>query len=666
MQHLLKSHQIEKQILQVISNSDVLGILNNLASITAELFQVDACGIISGDVDSTKNLNFGWWRNETLTERGAGETPAYPIEVLTKSKQATPSQGVVPSTVAEADQLSQLWSDSIFSKSVIAAAHVKSHLAFSVNIFNQNCCAKTSLNIITSFQGKVNGAVILLQSHTYNWTHSEKQLLEQVSAAMAIAISHFQLQQKAQTKTQYQNLLSRLSHEISHNSDLDFLFNLVLSEIGQVLQLDYGKVLTLKYKDPLFSHRNRQKAVKASVQVAYYWSNQEQDAKCWRNFSFKLADSPWCQKAFAQAPEALLVNQEANFPDLATDLLPDGAPLAKSSALLMVPLMGKNTSESQPALVLGFLVLEKAKAYDWTAEEVDLINWIAIQMSIAMIHNRTLNQVQSIVEERTAQLKWSLDVQAKLSEKMRQQIQQLQQLNELKDDFLSSMSHELKTPLTSMKMAIKMLRQPLSEAMRDKYLNILEQEWDREYNLIKDLLTLQKVESGELTFTPQELDFNQITEELAIAFTSKWHGDRGLTLETYLDEPNLSFYSDLDSLNHILNELLLNAGKYAEPDTAVSLSASSHRTLKGQEIEIAIGNDGAGIAQDELPYIFDKFRRGKGVTDRAVPGTGLGLTLVKYLVDHLNGSISVTSEPIENSEVFRTIFTVKLPQIKQI
>ncbi len=99
MQHLLKSHQIEKQILQVISNSDVLGILNSLASITAELFQVDACGIISGDVGSTKNLNFGWWQNETLTERGAGVSPAYPIEVLTKSKQAPPFQGGVPSTL---------------------------------------------------------------------------------------------------------------------------------------------------------------------------------------------------------------------------------------------------------------------------------------------------------------------------------------------------------------------------------------------------------------------------------------------------------------------------------------------------------------------------------------------------------------------------------------
>ena len=74
---------------------------------------------------------------------------------------------------------------------------------------------------------------------------------------------------------------------------------------------------------------------------------------------------------------------------------------------------------------------------------------------------------------------------------------------------------------------------------------------------------------------------------------------------------------------------------------------------------------GAGITPDELPHIFDKFRRGQGVTDRAVPGTGLGLTLVQYLVEHLNGSIEVTSEPLnEHSPAFLTTFVLRLPQIQ--
>ena len=215
-----------------------------------------------------------------------------------------------------------------------------------------------------------------------------------------------------------------------------------------------------------------------------------------------------------------------------------------------------------------------------------------------------------------------------------------------------------------MKMAIKMLRQDIPETMRVRYLDILEQEWNREYNLIKDLLTLQQVESGELTFDPQELQLKPIMENLSAAFNDRWHSAKGLVLETTFSEDNLQLYSDLESLQNILNELLLNAGKYSDADTKVNLSVVTRKNSKGKEIEIAVDNCGAEITPHELPYIFDKFRRGKGVTDRAVPGTGLGLTLVKHLVEHLNGKIDVTSEAVANSDLFKTTFTITLPQHK--
>ena len=521
------------------------------------------------------------------------------------------------------------------------------------------------MHIITSFQGKANGAVVLLKSQSYQWTNSEIQLLAKISDSMAIALSQVQLQQIARNKTQYHNLLSRITEAIGQSSEIEALFQLSLSEIGQVLQVNRSKVLTLKYTDPsLFAQRRLSvpRLEKATVNIDYQWSDSAPESSSSETVSFQLTDSVWCQKALAQAPEALIVNEEASFPDF----LPENSQGESASALLIVPLMGTATRESQSALVLGFLVLERDRPHAWTEDEVDLVSWIGVQLSVALIHHQTLTQVQSLVEERTAQLKWSLEVQAKLSEKMRRQIQQLRQLNELKDDFLNSMSHELKTPLTSMKMAIQMLRQPIPDAMREKYLNILEQEWNREYNLIKDLLTLQQVESGELSFTPQELNLNQIIQELEVAFTEKWHSSKGLHLHTELSDPDLTLYSDSDSLNHVLNELLVNAGKYSDPDTTVKITATNHITFQGKEIEISLTNYGAGITQEELPYIFDKFRRGKGVTDRAVPGTGLGLSLVKHLVEHLNGEISVTSEPIEeDSEVFQTAFTLKLPSVSK-
>jgi signal transduction histidine kinase len=155
-------------------------------------------------------------------------------------------------------------------------------------------------------------------------------------------------------------------------------------------------------------------------------------------------------------------------------------------------------------------------------------------------------------------------------------------------------------------------------------------------------------------------------QQLARSFEQKWQADKGLTLTLESSGSPLTLYTDSESLQQILDELLLNAGKYSNPDTSVSLKVTRQVTPKNHQIEITVSNYGAGISPQELPYIFDKFRRGKGVTDRAVPGTGLGLTLVKYLVEHLNGTIEISSTPVEdNSSTFVTYFTVILPQFRQ-
>ena len=135
-----------------------------------------------------------------------------------------------------------------------------------------------------------------------------------------------------------------------------------------------------------------------------------------------------------------------------------------------------------------------------------------------------------------------------------------------------------------------------------------------------------------------------------------------MNLDLELVESDLSLNSDLDSLNNIISELLLNAAKYSDADSTITVVAKDRPSFQGKELQFAVSNYGVPIEANEIPYIFDKFRRGKGVTDRAVPGTGLGLTLVRHLVEHLNGSIDVTSEADASSELYKTTFTVTLPQ----
>ena len=527
---------------------------------------------------------------------------------------------------------------------------------------------KIWLGTTTQYHHQINGLILLLKSNSSEWTDSDRELLTQISDSMSIAISQTQLQQQVHIKSEYHSLLKNLSQEISNAHHPDLLFKNCLLQIGNTLNLDRGTILMLKYQNPLQAKSRRSnKSIEGSVEIACQWSRDRDYNKASKRQSFDLSHSPLCQQAWQAAPKYLRFESGKTFPDLEpTEEYSSLAVQPNGDALLMMPLMGKKSHKTAPAVVWGFLVLQHNSPHYWLADELDLVNWVAVQISTAIVNHQTLNQVQSIVEERTAQLKWSLDVQAKLSEKMRQHIDRLQKLSQLKDDFMNSMSHELKTPLTSMKMAIMMLRRSeISDEMREKYLNILEQEWNREYALIKDLLTLQELESGELAYTPEELDLNQTIDNLVQSFQHKLQTDRGIDIETNISQSNLKINTDAESLTNILNELLVNAGKYSAPETTIQLTVKNQTTLKGKNIIIEIANYGVGITPEELPHVFEKFRRGAGVTDRAVPGTGLGLTLVQNLVEHLNGKINVTSEPLERDpQLYLTNFVLELPQFQ--
>ena len=631
MSHSPKIEQMSSDILKIIlEGQDGNSLLSNLAARIGNSFTAEACIIVSATTAMSNQISY--W-------------------------QSSPDSWLIESKVL--DELSHLKLNPSDSASSILQK---------VEILLKKVLPSTKiwLSTTTQYQNRVNGLTLLLKSHSSKWTNSDRELLTLISDSMSIAIFQTQLQQQVHRKSKHQSLLQNLSREISYGSHPELLFENCLSQICNTLQLDRGMILMLKYQNPLQAKSRRyNKSVKGSVEVVCQWETKTNSISSEGKQFFSFNHSDLCQQAWQNAPQYSCFESGTVFPDFdspntSLSFQPQG------EALLIMPLMGKKSSEKSNAAVLGFLVLQHDSSYHWSQDELDLVDWVAVQISTAVVNHQTLSQVQSIVEDRTAQLQWSLDVQAKLSEKMRQHIKQLQKLNQLKDDFMNSMSHELKTPLTSMKMAIMMLRRSeISPQMRDKYLDILEQEWNREYGLIKDLLTLQELESGELEYSPEELDLNQTINNLAQSFQEKWQHDKGINLETEISDSNLKINTDAESLTNILNELLLNAGKYSAEDTTIKLTVENQTTLKGKKIAIAIANCGAGITPEELPHVFDKFRRGAGVTDRAVPGTGLGLTLVQNLVEHLNGKIHVTSEPIEpNSDLFITNFVLELPQFQ--
>ena len=233
---------------------------------------------------------------------------------------------------------------------------------------------------------------------------------------------------------------------------------------------------------------------------------------------------------------------------------------------------------------------------------------------------------------------------------LHQQVAELQRVGQLKDDFLSTVSHELRSPMTNIKMAIEMLKISRSKDATDRYLQILQNECARETDLINDLLDLQRLEAGAQTYTPEAIDLSNWLPPILQSFSQRAETQQQ-SLQMDLPPQLPALISDQPSLERIVVELVNNACKYTPPDGAIKVSVN----LTAQYFELSVDNSGAEIPAAELPRIFEKFYRVPQADPWKRGGTGLGLALVSKLVDCLGGKISV------NSGSGHTTFTVQLP-----
>ncbi|MGF1481634.1 MAG: ATP-binding protein [Cyanophyceae cyanobacterium] len=508
---------------------------------------------------------------------------------------------------------------------------------------------KELLQIVTCYQGAINGAIFLGFSEPQRWSR-EEQLMQTIAESVAIAVASLNFHQQTQIQSRYRSLFKIFSQ--THTSaNADAQLDVALEAIAIALQVDWGCIWQLKHRDPLKSRSELQGTAEAIAQ----WSGSiDYEAPS----SVPLA-APLFQKVWQQAPQPLALTERAALETQSPSIV-----AAEASALLAVPIISAQKPDLSAPAILGFVVLQQQQPRVWQRDEIELVEWAAAQSGTAVTYHQTLNRVQSLVEERTAQLRLSLEVQAKLSEKMRQQISKLQRLNQVKDEFIANLSDSLKHPLTKMKMAIQMLKLASDEEQRQRYLEILERECAKEIGLVNDLLTLHHLEANRSSLYAQKLDLKELIAEFAHSFEQEW-SEKGLALSVdytnFDDSKSILMSIDPESLRRILHELLTNASKFSAADTVI------HLTITRQEqnqMVFQITNTGAGISTEEQTFIFDKFQRGKNASQGSEQGTGLGLALVKSLVHNLNGTIEVCSCPCEDSEMSITSFTVILPRFQ--
>jgi two-component system, OmpR family, phosphate regulon sensor histidine kinase PhoR len=231
-------------------------------------------------------------------------------------------------------------------------------------------------------------------------------------------------------------------------------------------------------------------------------------------------------------------------------------------------------------------------------------------------------------------------------------ITELKKLEQMRKDFVANVSHELKTPVTSIKGFSETL---LDGAMNDKealgvFLQIILKESDRLQTLIQDLLDLSKIEQHGFQLNLNEFDLMVLLREI-IAMLEHKALEKNIKLSLNGDNETAMLKGDIYRLKQVFINLIANAITYTPVDGAVMVTVQD----AGDKIHVKVRDTGIGIESEEIPRIFERFYRVDRARSRNSGGTGLGLAIVKHLVEAHHGTISVTSEVGKGSE-----FTIEL------
>jgi signal transduction histidine kinase len=217
-------------------------------------------------------------------------------------------------------------------------------------------------------------------------------------------------------------------------------------------------------------------------------------------------------------------------------------------------------------------------------------------------------------------------------------MQREKELSEMKSKFVSTASHEFRTPLATMLSSAELLEHypdGLSSAEKLNLLQTIQSGAKRMSEMIDDVLTLGRVESGVLRLNAGRMNLSELCRTVASEFRIAQGKQHVITLDDRFDRADVELDEKL--LRHILNNLLSNAVKYSPPGSEVTLSL----TRRNEQAVIEVQDHGIGIPPQDQPRLFESFHRASNVENR--PGTGLGLAIVKKSVELHRGEISVTS-----------------------
>jgi signal transduction histidine kinase/Na+/proline symporter len=279
--------------------------------------------------------------------------------------------------------------------------------------------------------------------------------------------------------------------------------------------------------------------------------------------------------------------------------------------------------------------------------------------SVSKEEDISLDEVVAILKKSQELMEVNKELKQK-SQELKQLTEQLQAANEqllltdkLKDDFLATVTHEIRTPLTSIKALSEILydNDDLEHEERQHFLSTIIKESDRLSRLINQVLDLEKLESGKVRVLSETIDLQEIIED-SVETIEQLAKEKGVKIKKIIDKNLPVFNGDKDRMMQVMLNLLSNALKFTEAQKG-SITITAY--VEDNNLYVNVIDDGSGISKDYQELIFDKFYQAHDQTIRKPKGSGLGLAISKRIIELHNGKIWVESKVNKGSKFSFTI-----------
>ncbi len=498
----------------------------------------------------------------------------------------------------------------------------------------------------------------------YVWTAAEIELLEQIASQVAIAIYQANLYEQAQSELiirqkaegaifrqlQQQRTLGTIVQKVRESLDIKDILSTVTADIKDLLQSD--RVIVFQ----LFADGKSQIVEEAVSSSLVSLKDRHWEDEIW---SPEILDYYW------QGQPRIVADVMT---DIWTDCLVEYSLEGQIQSKIVAPILqevrvGDNhrwVASHKNHRLWGVLVVHAClEKRVWKDSEAQLLQQIANQLAIAIQQANLFDQLQTELSER-------LQAEAKLTEtnqKLAISNEELARATRLKDEFLANMSHELRTPLNAILGLTEVLQDDIIGTVNERQLKALktvERSGNHLLELINDILDVAKIEAGQIELDLTAISVGHLCQSSA-AFIKQQALKKNIQLHINIEDNLPNLLVDERRIRQVLINLLNNAVKFTPEGGSITLKVSQdtlniNNSSLQPSLKIAVTDTGIGIAPENINKLFQPFIQIDSALNRQYSGTGLGLALVKRIVELHGGSVGLTSELGVGS-----CFTVELP-----